>query len=735
MNHEEQNRKEKGLQEVALESSSEDGNKPLTQARNHYQSFQNPFSQHDDTETRLQNTLNQHRNAMPIGNMQEDAEASNQDHGENTLNQSETEDGQFESTTEDEQEETENEGIFSSMDGLMPKKLSQRILEFTGIFPEYITDNPILSRLIMSAFPFVIIVFLILIVIIPLGAGKDENGLNEMATYLSYGVVETDEGPKESLMEYLKRGGWCNDTDDCVAYNFFVQFRDRIEKDLQESSGCNTLDLKNTSALIGVMFYNRSTDELLSSEIVDNALFNHYLEEMDYLVEAMLSGDDNELDDGLEDEINDETFCHSIPLDHFKEEIIRDGGYIDEFREDLGTGLSYEEKAIIYEKMITESGNIEINSGIIYTECSGITVVDQSNNIIGTYSLEDYVAGVVTAELPKEFPMESQKALAVAARTYVLSSTNYCQSSIESSSNRQNFTSNISDVAREATNTTAGQVLVDGSGKVFLSEYDSWDCSGQNTCTYNRLPSRETHTVTITDPETYLRWAAGGHGNGMSQVAAADMASSGKNYQEILSFFYSDEVKISNLTAMSGSTSGMMQGIRYTSTAPLHSNATDLRNSGFYPNIGRLMGQCVWYAKNRAQEILYYSNMPDDLKQRAISSIKNTLGNGEAWYRNPDGTIFAKSTDVNQPRAGAIVSWSGGLSACSPACGHVAIIESVNADGTVTISEGWKNGSWNSSSWSTVGYQTVTRSIDYIKQHRNSSGDVYTFNGYVYLLG
>ena len=72
---------------------------------------------------------------------------------------------------------------------------------------------------------------------------------------------------------------------------------------------------------------------------------------------------------------------------------------------------------------------------------------------------------------------------------------------------------------------------------------------------------------------------------------------------------------------MSGSTSGMMQGIRYTSTAPLHSNATDLRNSGFYPNIGRLMGQCVWYAKNRAQEILYYSNMPDDLKQRAISSI------------------------------------------------------------------------------------------------------------------
>ncbi len=731
MNQEEQNRKEKELQKVALELSSEDGNNPLAQVRNHHQSFQTPFSQHDDTETRLQNTLNQHRNAiLPIGNMQEDGEAFNQNHDENILNQSETEEGQFEGTAEEEQKETENEGVLNLMNGIMPKTLSQRILEFTGIFPKYITDNPILSRLIFSVFPFVIIIFFILIIIVPLGAGKDENGLNEMATYLSYGVVETNEGSKENLMKYLRRGGWCDDTDDCIAYNFFFQFRNKIEKRLQETSGCNSLEPINTLALIGVMFYNRSTDELLSSEVVNNELFNHYLEEMDYLVESMLTSNDES-----EDDLEDDTFCKSIPLDNFKEEIIRVGGYIDQFREDLGIGLSYEEKATIYEKMIEETNDIGINSGgnIIYTECSGVTVVDQNNNIIGTYSLEDYVAGVIAAEMYEDFPIESKKALAVAARTYVLNSTNYCQRSIESSSYRQNFTSNINATAREAASATAGQILVDSSGKVFSSQYDSWACKGQNTCTYTKLPSGEKHQVTITDE--YLGRVAGGHGNGMSQIAAADMAFSGKNYREILDFFYSDGVTISNLTVTSGSASGMIQGTRYTSTAPLHSNATDLINSGFYPNIGHLTGQCVWYAKNRAQEILYYSNMPDDLKQRAINSIKSTLGNGEAWYRSPDGTIFAKSQDVNQPRAGAIVSWSGGLNACSPACGHVAIIESVNADGTVTISEGWKSGSWNSSSWSTVGYQTVTRSIDYIKRHTNNSGDVYTFNGYVYLLG
>lgn len=717
MNHEEQNRKEKGLQEVALESSSEDGNNPLTQARNHYQSFQNPFSQHDDTKNRLQNTLNQHRNAMPIGNMQEDAEASNQDHGENTLNQSETEDGQFESTTEDEQEETENEGIFSSMDGLMPKRLSQRILEFTGIFPEYITDNPILSRLIMSAFPFVIIVFLILIVIIPLGAGKDENGLNEMATYLSYGVVETDEGPKESLMKYLKRGGWCDDTDDCVAYNFFTEFRDRIEKELQESSGCNTLDLKNTSALIGVMFYNRSTDELLSSEVVDNALFNRYLEEMDYLVEAMLSGDGNELEDGLDDEINDETFCHSIPLDHFKEEIIRPGGYIDEFRRDLGTGLSYEEKAIIYEKMITESSNIEINSGIIYTECSGITVVDQSNNIIGTYSLEDYVAGVVAAEMYEDFPIESKKALAVAARTYVLNSTNYCQRSIESSSYRQNFTSNISVTAREAANATAGQVLVDSSGKVFSSQYDSWDCPGQNTCTYKRLPNGEEHQVTITDK--YLGRADGGHGNGMSQVAAADMASSGKNYQEILSFFYSDEVKISNLTVGIGVNSAISAGFRMRTIRPTESG---IGNQFYFTTNNALFaqykGQCTWYAYGRANEIL----------NDAGSNLKWTIArNAGKWYQlNLSNGVngFKSSNDYRKPKVGSIVVWKNGDKP-----GHVAIVEAINADGTVTISEGNISGVRNMLT-NPYGWQSVKLSLNQIKTRWTT----YTFAGYIYLL-
>ena len=63
------------------------------------------------------------------------------------------------------------------------------------------------------------------------------------------------------------------------------------------------------------------------------------------------------------------------------------------------------------------------------------------------------------------------------------------------------------------------------------------------------------------------------------------------------------------------------------------------------------------------------------------------------------------------------------------------IVEAVNPDGTVVISEGWKIGNCESMSWSSVGYQTKTVTLDYIKYHTNRSGDQYYFNGYVYLLG
>lgn len=78
-------------------------------------------------------------------------------------------------------------------------------------------------------------------------------------------------------------------------------------------------------------------------------------------------------------------------------------------------------------------------------------------------------------------------------------------------------------------------------------------------------------------------------------------------------------------------------------------------------NNGYAWGYCTWYAK---------SKRPD---------LPNNLGNGGQWVANAANQGFATGS---APRAGAIGEQPG----------HVVYIESVNADGTVNISEMNYNG-------------------------------------------
>ena len=74
-------------------------------------------------------------------------------------------------------------------------------------------------------------------------------------------------------------------------------------------------------------------------------------------------------------------------------------------------------------------------------ECKSIVVDNQ------TYSLEDYVKGVVSAEAYTNEGMEALKAQAIAARTFAIKRTNNCTISIENSDVTQKFTSNFVDSA------------------------------------------------------------------------------------------------------------------------------------------------------------------------------------------------------------------------------------------------------------------------------------------------
>lgn len=180
---------------------------------------------------------------------------------------------------------------------------------------------------------------------------------------------------------------------------------------------------------------------------------------------------------------------------------------------------------------------------------NGVTVTGPD---AGTYDLETYIAGVITHENDYRSPngsIESAKANAIAARTYVLAQTNFCQKSIRNSTGAQTFSKTPSSIGMEAANQTRGLILT-YNGKIFSSQYDSYcyqdsDCRDSicqgDSCsvTYTMEPNGETHKITI--PKSYQRFfiSGAGHAHGMSQLLANHMSDEGSSYKEILNYFYS----------------------------------------------------------------------------------------------------------------------------------------------------------------------------------------------------
>ena len=206
----------------------------------------------------------------------------------------------------------------------------------------------------------------------------------------------------------------------------------------------------------------------------------------------------------------------------------------------------------------------------IYEECSGIKVLaDDQGRYAGTYSLEEYVAGVIADEFTPGYMgavtddaaaiKEELKAFAIVIRSYSINRTNGCTTTIRNSSYDQNFHPTDDALIWEAVNETAGMVLTN-NGTIISAEYDSfyktgWLCSGSFcTVNYTKKPGGEKHAVSI--PISWSNYAAGGHGRGMSQWGSLYLATTGMKYDEIVKTFYSDTVEIQVLSGSGTQTSG-----------------------------------------------------------------------------------------------------------------------------------------------------------------------------------
>ncbi len=159
--------------------------------------------------------------------------------------------------------------------------------------------------------------------------------------------------------------------------------------------------------------------------------------------------------------------------------------------------------------------------------------------LVNSLPLEDYLKGVVPAEMPSKWNMEALKAQAIAARSYAVATRNagkhasqgfdlvdttadqaYGGASVEKNSTSQ------------AVDETKGIVLIQDK-KVLPTYYHA--SSGGYTKVWNS-DSSFLQSVPSFDDGTKKN----GHGVGMSQHGANNMAELGYNAYQILNYFYKD---------------------------------------------------------------------------------------------------------------------------------------------------------------------------------------------------
>ena len=373
-------------------------------------------------------------------------------------------------------------------------------------------------------------------------------------------------------------------------------------------------------------------------------------------------------------------------------------------------------------KRASEYSGVTISSNV---SCPGVMV---TGDHAGVYSLEDYIAGVIQNENHwyEGDNIENMKAQAVAARTYALRLTANCTLPIENSTAKQTFNPNTSEQSKKAAQETAGQVLVDDSGDYISTEYDALAVKQVTSSHYIlkqadlQIPVSWINSKISSSSLEY--YANHNHGRGMSQWGSRYLQTQGYSYDRILSTFY---------------TSGKLTTLGSSVTNNIPSSVNDLVGRHYFTfdmNVYRgntLFAQCVWYAKHRAMEILATSTLDPNTKQILINSINNTGGNGQDWFRTPDPKYFKKSSNINEPKAGSIVSWTRGQ------YGHVAIVEAVftneKGETMVTLTEGWRqkgsDGNWyiTDDLWSVTRFSRKNLTLAQLQTYSGS------FNGYVYL--
>lgn len=209
--------------------------------------------------------------------------------------------------------------------------------------------------------------------------------------------------------------------------------------------------------------------------------------------------------------------------------------------------------------------------------CSEVTVefVDKNNDYeitdVKTFTMDEYVAGVVVGEVGSFPNIEIAKSLAVAARTYATKQMDE-SCTIESSARKQvmkDITDNNSSsatLARQAAEETSGIVILKDD-KLLLTEYDAFACIDVDSNYYTLSQQNQKIPVEwVNQFNLKSNWLIcdgfenmkNHHGRGMSQYGAYYLASEeGYTYDQILAYYYGEDIILASEHAILDSVAGL----------------------------------------------------------------------------------------------------------------------------------------------------------------------------------
>ncbi len=169
---------------------------------------------------------------------------------------------------------------------------------------------------------------------------------------------------------------------------------------------------------------------------------------------------------------------------------------------------------------------------IVYNRSGALTVV---NNV----EIEDYIRGVVPSEMPSGWNYEAHKAQAVAARSYALANLGKRANSgydLKDTPEDQAYGGASAEASRtnQAVEETKGIVLI--YNLKIIPAYYSASAGGQTSSSSDVWTKNLPYLKSVPSFDDNIK--KNGHGVGMSQHGANNLAKKGYNAYQILQYFY-----------------------------------------------------------------------------------------------------------------------------------------------------------------------------------------------------